>query len=47
MPPVKTEFKILGRKYSMKELEGIAKITRGQKVSYISDSSIDEANIKK
>lgn len=44
---MKTEFKISGKGYSMKELEGIAKITRGQKVSYISDSSMDEANIKK
>ncbi|MCE5194692.1 MAG: hypothetical protein LLF28_04430 [Nitrospiraceae bacterium] len=41
------EFKIAGKKYKMKDLSEIAKITAGQKISYIADSSLDEQNIKK
>ena len=45
--PEDMEFAISGKKLSMKELKEIAAITKGQKVSYISDSSMDESNIKK
>lgn len=45
--PEDTAFAISGQKRSLKELREIAAITKGQKVSYISDSSMDEANIKK
>jgi len=41
-----TEFKISNKRYTMKELVGIATITKGQKISYIVDSSMDEENIK-
>lgn len=45
--PENTEFKISSRRYTIKELAGIAMITKGQKISYIVDSSMDEENIKK
>lgn len=40
-------FKIEGKTYSMDELKDIARITKGQKISYIVDSSLTEENIKK
>lgn len=40
-------FKIEGKTYSMGELKDIAMITKGQKISYIVDSSLTEENIKK
>ncbi len=42
-----TEFKIANKKYTIKELSEIATITKGQKISYVVDSSLDEGNIKK
>ena len=42
-----TEFKISGRIYTKKELMEIAMITEGQKISYVTDSSMDEENIRK
>lgn len=41
------EFSISNKKYKMEELKNIAKITKGQKISYVMDSSMDNANIKK
>jgi len=45
--PDNTEFKISDKRFTLKDLSGIATITKGQKISYISDSSMDETNIKK
>lgn len=42
-----TEFRISNRKFAMKDLAGVAKITEGQKVSYIVDTTMDEENIEK
>jgi ribonuclease Z len=45
--PEDTEFVISNRKYNLKKLRGLATITKGQKVSYVTDVSINEENIKK
>jgi ribonuclease Z len=42
-----TEFVISNKRYSLKELRVIAKITKGQKISYVTDVSIHDENIKK
>jgi ribonuclease Z len=42
-----TEFVISNKRYSLKELRVIAKITKGQKISYVTDVSIHNENIKK
>ncbi|MEW6162094.1 MAG: MBL fold metallo-hydrolase [Nitrospirota bacterium] len=42
-----TEFIISNRGYKLEELRDIAKITKGQKVSYVTDVSLDDENIKK
>ncbi len=42
-----TEFTASNRKYKLKELRDVAKITRGQKISYVTDVSINDENIKK
>jgi len=42
-----SEFEISNRIYKFKELKNIAKITKGQKISYVTDVSINEENIKK
>lgn len=42
-----TEFIVNGRRYQLHELRDIAKITRGQKVSYVTDASLSEENIKR
>jgi ribonuclease Z len=42
-----TTFRISKKRYTLKELSVIAKITEGQKISYIADSSMDEENIKR
>lgn len=42
-----TEFVVSGRKYKLKELRDIANITKGQKISYVTDLSINDENIKK
>jgi ribonuclease Z len=42
-----TEFVISNRKYSLEELRVVAKITKGQKISYVTDVSIHDENIKK
>lgn len=45
--PDETEFIIEGKAYRLKDLRRLATITRGQKVSYITDASPDEENIRK
>jgi ribonuclease Z len=42
-----TEFTILNRKYHLEELQTIATITKGQKISYVTDVSLTDDNIKK
>jgi len=42
-----TEFIVDGRKCTLKELGKIAKITRGQKIAYVTDASPDDENIRK
>ncbi len=45
--PAETEFAISGSVYKLEELGEIAKITKGQKISYVTDVSISEENIKR
>jgi len=45
--PGDTEFTVSHRIYKLEDLRGIAKITKGQKVSYVTDVSIIEENIEK
>jgi len=45
--PGETEFIVDDRKFTLKELQGIAKITRGQKIAYVTDVSPDDENIRK
>lgn len=45
--PGDTEFIIEGTKYYLDDLKDIAKITKGQKVSYVTDVSLTEENIRK
>jgi ribonuclease Z len=42
-----TEFIISNRKYYLEELKEITTITKGQKVSYVTDASLSDENIKK
>jgi ribonuclease Z len=42
-----TSFVISHKKYTLKELIDIAKITEGQKISYVTDISMNDNNIKK
>jgi ribonuclease Z len=42
-----TGFVVDNRKFTLKELRGIAKITRGQKIAYVTDVSPDDENIGK
>jgi ribonuclease Z len=45
--PDDTEFIVSGRKYRLGELSGISKITKGQKISYVTDVSVSDENIGK
>lgn len=45
--PGDTEFTISNRKYYLEELREITTITKGQKVSYVTDASLSDENIKK
>ena len=45
--PGETEFTVSGRRYSLGELAKVAAITKGQKISYVTDVSISEENIRK
>ncbi len=42
-----TEFTISNRKYYLEELKKIATITKGQKISYVTDASLTDDNINK
>lgn len=42
-----TEFKLSDRTYMLDELRDITLITKGQKISYVTDVSIDDVNIRK
>lgn len=42
-----TELVVSNRRYKLEELGKIAAITKGQKISYVTDASIDDENIKK
>lgn len=42
-----TEFTVSDEKYTLKELKKVANITRGQKISYVTDVSINDENIRK
>lgn len=45
--PGDTEFAVSGRVYTLKELGNVATITKGQKISYVTDVSITDDNIEK
>jgi ribonuclease Z len=45
--PGETGFVILGKQYTLDSLRGIATITRGQKISYVTDVSITDQNIRR
>jgi ribonuclease Z len=45
--PEDTEFVIAHGRYTLEELRAVAKITKGQKISYVTDVSITEGNIEK
>ena len=42
-----TKFIVDDRRYQLEELRDIAKITKGQKVSYVTDVSLSDENVKK
>jgi len=44
---VNTDFIISSKRYKLGELRDIARITKGQKVSYVVDASLNDENIKK
>jgi ribonuclease Z len=45
--PGETEFTVFGRIHTLKELGKVATITKGQKISYVTDVSITDENIEK
>jgi len=45
--PAETELRVSGRVYTLKELDKVTTITKGQKISYVTDVSITDDNIKK
>lgn len=45
--PEETEFKISDRRFKLGDLRDIAKITEGQKVTYIVDTSLNDENVKR
>jgi ribonuclease Z len=45
--PGETEFIVAGRRYPLGELRRIATITKGQKISYVTDASLTEDNIRR
>ena len=42
-----TEFEVSNRRFKLKDLRDIATITKGQKISYVTDVSMHDENIKK
>lgn len=45
--PGNTEFVVSGRQYRLDELQTIATITKGQKISYVTDVSLTDDNIRR
>ena len=45
--PEDTEFEVSDKRYALKELRDIAIITKGQKISYVTDVSLSDENIAK
>jgi len=45
--PGNTEFVVAGRQYRLDELQTIATITKGQKISYVTDVSLTDDNIRR
>ncbi|MBM4137033.1 MAG: ribonuclease Z [Nitrospira sp.] len=45
--PDDTVFMVENRRYTLEELREVAKITKGQKVSYVTDASLHDENIQK
>jgi ribonuclease Z len=45
--PADTEFVVSKKRYKLEQLKDIATITRGQKISYVTDVSMNDGNIKK
>ncbi len=45
--PGTTGFKVSGRRYALDELYAVAAITKGQKISYVTDAAITDENIRK
>ncbi|MCJ7481664.1 MAG: hypothetical protein MUO31_01735 [Thermodesulfovibrionales bacterium] len=45
--PQDTEFSVSERRYTLEELKTIATITKGQKISYVTDVSITDDNIRR
>lgn len=45
--PGNTQFVVSRKQYSLKELRDVVKITEGQKISYVTDISMNNSNIKK
>jgi ribonuclease Z len=45
--PGNTQFVVSRKRYSLKELRDVVKITKGQKISYVTDISMNNSNIKK
>jgi ribonuclease Z len=45
--PGNTQFVVSRKRYSLKELRDVATITKGQKISYVTDISMNDSNIKK
>lgn len=45
--PENTQFVVSRKRYALKELRDIVKITKGQKISYVTDISVNNSNIKK
>lgn len=45
--PGETEFQVSGKRYALKDLRPITRITEGQKISYVTDVSPEEENVRK
>ena len=45
--PGNTQFVVSQNRYTLKELRDVATITKGQKISYVTDISMNDSNIKK
>jgi ribonuclease Z len=45
--PDETEFQVSGKTHTLGELREITMITRGQKISYVTDAALDEENLRR